>query len=123
MYSMSWQPADKMRRLIELVRLHPAVRSCIHHIVREVVPHSVTILEGGKPLKPDLQRLLGPWLSMFLENSKEMAYMCGFVVFVSSRHEGVDLPLLLPLGSISWGVECVQSTQKSGKETKRELKW
>ena len=115
MYSMSWQPADKMRRLIELVPLHPAVRSCIHHIVREVVPHSVTILEGGKPLKPDLQRLLGPWLSMFLENSKEMAYMCGFVVFVSSRHEGVDLPLLLPLGSISWGVECVTEHTKKRK--------
>ena len=112
---MSWQHADKMRRLIELVRLHPAVRSCIQRIVSEVVPHSVTILEGGKPLKPDLQRLLGPWLSMFLENSIEMAYMCGFVVFVCRRHEGVNLPLLLPLGSFSWGVECVTERTKKRK--------
>jgi hypothetical protein len=113
--SMSWQHADKMRRLIELVRLNPSVRSCIQRIVSEVVPASVTIMEGGKPLKADLQRLLGPWMSMFLQNSIEMAYMCGFVVFVRRRHEGVDLPLLLPLGSFSWGVECVTERTKKRK--------
>ena len=104
-----------MRRLIELVWLHPAVRSCIQRIVCEVVPDSVTILEGGKPLTPDLQRLLGPWMSMLLQNSIEMAFMCGFVVFVRRRHEGVDVPLLLPLGSFFWGVELVKELTKKRK--------
>jgi hypothetical protein len=112
---MSLQHADKMRMLIELVRLHPAVRSCIQRIVCEVVPDSVTISEGGKPLTPDLQRLLGPWMSSFVQNSIEMAFMCGFVVFVRRRHEGVDVPLLLPLGSFSWGVECVTERTKKRK--------
>jgi hypothetical protein len=112
---MSWKHADKMQRLIDLVRLNPAVHSCIRRIVSEVVPPSVTILESGKPLTPDLQRLLGPWMSMFLENSIEMAFMCGFVVFVRRRHEGVNVPLLLPLGSFSWGVELVTERTKKRK--------
>lgn len=112
---MSWQHAEKMRCLIELVWLNPAVRSCIQRIISEVVPPAVTISEGGKPLTPDLQRILGPWMSMFLENSIEMAFMCGFVVFVRRRHEGVNVPLLLPLGSFSWGVELVTERTKKRK--------
>jgi hypothetical protein len=112
---MLWQYADKIHRLIELVRLNPAICSCIQHIVCEVVPESVTILEGGKQLTPDLQSLLGPWMSTFLENSIEMAFMCGFNVFIRSRHEGVDVPLLLPLGSFSWGIEFVTERTKKMK--------
>jgi hypothetical protein len=41
--------------------------------------------------------------------------MCGFVVFVCSRHEGVDVPLLLPLGSFSWGLELVTERTKKRK--------
>ena len=106
-----------MRRLIELVRLNPAVRSCIQRKVSEVFLPSVTIVEGGKPLTPDLQRLTGQWMSMFLENSIEMAFMCRFVVFVRRRHEGMDVQLLLPLGSFSWGIELMtESTKKSKRE-------
>lgn len=106
---------EKMRRLIELVRLDPAVRSCLQRIVSEVVPPSVIICENNKPLTGDLQRLLGPWLSNFLQNSIEMAFMCGFVVFVRRRHEGVNVPVLLPLGSFSWGVEMVTERTKKRK--------
>ena len=107
-----------MQQLVELVRTNPAVHSCIQRIVSEVVPPSITILEGGKPLKPDLQRLLGPWFSTFMADSIEMAFVCGFVVFVRARHEGVNVPLLLPLGSFLWGVETV--TERT-KKRKREL--
>jgi hypothetical protein len=44
-----------------------------------------------------------------------MAFMCGFVVFVRRRHEGVNVPLLLPLGSFSWGVELVTERTKKRK--------
>jgi hypothetical protein len=47
-----------------------------------------------------------------------MAYMCGFVVFVRRRHEGIEVPVLLPLGSFTWGVEHV--TQKT-KKRKRDI--
>jgi hypothetical protein len=67
------QHTEKMQKLIELVLLNPGVRSCIQRIICEVVPDSVTLSENGKPLTPDLQRLLGPWLSTFLQNSIEMA--------------------------------------------------
>ena len=105
----------KMNRLIELVRLHPSVRSCIQRIVSEIVPSNITILENNKPLKRELQSLIDPFFSKFLENSIEMAYMCGFVVFVRRRHEGVNIPVLLPLGSFSWSVECVTERTKKRK--------
>jgi hypothetical protein len=109
------QHSDKMQKLIELVRLNPGVRSCIQRIICEVVPDSVTISENGKPLNADLQRLLGPWLSTFLQNSIEMAFMCGFVVFVRRRHENIAVPLLLPLGSFYWSIECVTERTKKRK--------
>jgi len=118
---MSWalaSHAHKMQRLIDLVRLSPAVRSCIQRIVSEVLPPSVEVLEQGKPLKPELQRVIGPWLSDFLSHSIEMAFMFGFVVFVRRRHEGVSVPVLLPLGSFTWGVEMV--TQKTKKRKRDE---
>lgn len=118
---MSLEQRQKLRQLVELVRCNPAVHSCIQRIVSEVVPHSVTILEGGKPLTPDLQRLLGPWLSTFLSNSIEMVFVCGFVVFVRGRHEGVDVPLLLPLGSFLWGVETVTARTKKRKREQPNL--
>lgn len=107
-----------MQQLIELVRNNSSVHSCIQRIVSEVVPPTITILEQGKPLKADLQRLLGPWMADFLCSSVEMAYMCGFIVFVRGKHEGVNVPLLLPLGSFFWGVETVTARTK---KRKREL--
>jgi hypothetical protein len=107
--------ADKMRQLLELIRLHPSVRACIQRILNEVVPESLLISEGGKPIKPALQRLIGPLLSTFLENSIEMAFMCGFVVFTRTKYEGIPVPLLLSLGSFSWGVEAVTSRTKKRK--------
>ncbi len=44
--------------------------------------------------------------------------MCGFVVFVRKRHEGIEVPVLLPLGSFVWAVEAV--TAKTRKR-KREI--
>ncbi len=106
---------EKMRQLVDLVRLNPSVRSCITRILNEVVPISILISEGGKPIKPQLQRFLGPLLSSFLENSIEMAFMCGFVVFIRGKQEGIPIPLLMPLGSFSWGVEIVTERTKKRK--------
>ena len=122
MYWTALQEGDtqraKMLQLMELVRHNPSVRSCIQRVYNEIVPTAVLIKEGGKELKPELQRFLGPWFAQFLEHALEMAYMCGFVVFVRKRHEGIAVPVLLPLGSFTWGVEVV--TQKT-KKRKREL--
>jgi len=120
-YSIALQARDersKLELLIELVRCNPAVRSCIQRVYNEIVPTAVLVKESGKELAPDLQRFLGPWLAQFLEHALEMAYMCGFVVFVRRRHEGIEVPVLLPLGSFVWGVEPV--TAKT-KKRKREL--
>lgn len=108
----------KMLMLIELVRHNPAVRSCIQRVYNEIVPNMVQVKESGKELTPELQRFMGPWLAQFLEHALEMAYMCGFVVFVRKQHEGIAVPVLLPLGSFTWGVDVV--TQKT-KKRKREL--
>lgn len=123
MYSLAFshsaeQHQTKLQLLMELVRHNPAVRSCIQRVYNEIVPTAVQVMESGKELTPDLQRFLGPWLAQFLEHALEMAYMCGFVVFVRRRHEGIEVPVLLPLGSFTWGVEVV--TQKT-KKRKREL--
>lgn len=107
----------KMSLLIQLVRKNPAVRSCIQRVFNEIVPSVVRVLENGKELTPALQRFLGPWLSHFLEHGLEMAYMCGFVVFVHKRQEGINVPVLLPLGSFTWSVEMVTSrTSKRKRE-------
>jgi hypothetical protein len=122
MYSIALQVHEqersKMNLLIDLVRNNPAVRSCIQRVYNEIVPTAVQVKESGKDLAPDLQRFMGPWLAQFLEHGLEMAYMCGFVVFVRKRHEGIEVPVLLPLGSFTWGVEVV--TQKT-KKRKREV--
>lgn len=109
---------SKLELLIDLVRSNPAVRSCIQRVYNEIIPTAVQVKESGKELAPDLQRFMGPWLAQFLEHALEMAYMCGFVVFVRKRHEGIEVPVLLPLGSFTWGVEVV--TQKT-KKRKREI--
>ncbi len=103
---------------MQLMRQNPAVRSCIQRVYNEIIPKTVEIQENGKELARELQRFLGPWLAQFLEHALEMAYMCGFVVFVRRRHEGIEVPVLLPLGSFTWGVEVV--TQKT-KKRKREI--
>jgi hypothetical protein len=109
---------SKLELLIDLVRSNPAVRSCIQRVYNEIIPTAVQVKESGKELAPDLQRFMGPWLAQFLEHALEMAYMCGFVVFVRKRHEGIEVPVLMPLGSFTWGVEVV--TQKT-KKRKREI--
>ena len=109
---------EKMLVLMQLVRHNPAVRSCIQRVYNEIIPSSIEIKEGGKELAPELQHFLGSWLAQFLEHALEMAYMCGFVVFVRRRHEGIEVPVLLPLGSFTWGVEHV--TQKT-KKRKRDI--
>jgi len=121
---MSWilpSHAHKMQQLIELVRMNPAVRSCIRRIASEVLPQSVEVLEQNKPLNEDLQRVIGPWIANFLANGIEMAFVCGFVVFVRRRHEGVSVPVLLPLGSFSWGIEMVTEKTKKRKRDEGSL--
>jgi hypothetical protein len=86
-------------------------------VYNELVPPSVTVQESGKDLTPELQNFTGPVLSSFLEKSLEMAYMCGFVVFVCKKHKDLQLPLLLPHGSFTWSVQ--QVTQRT-KKRKRE---
>jgi hypothetical protein len=94
---------DKMSVLMQLVRHNPAVRSCIQRVYNEIIPKTVEIKEDGKELARNLQTFLGPWLAQFLEHALEMAYMCGFVVFVRRRHEGIEVPVLLPQeGSQPW---------------------
>ena len=108
---------SKLHRLIKLVRHTPAVRSCIQRVYNEIVPPSVMVQERGKDLTPKLQAVIGPVLAQFLEQALEMAYMCGFVVFVCKRHEGIPVPVLLPLGSFTWSVEVVtQKTKKRRRE-------
>jgi hypothetical protein len=118
---MTWvldSNTEKMHRLIDLVRLNPCVRSCIQRISSEVVPQSVEVLEQDKPLQQELQRVIGPCLAEFLSHSIDMAFMCGFVVFVRRRHEGASVPVLLPLGSFTWGVEMVtERTKKRKRDT------
>ena len=107
----------KLDDLIELIRLNPAVRSCVQRMICEVVPTEVAILEKNKPLKPELNSILGPYFSQFLAESIEMAYMCGFVVFVLKKHKDIKLPHLMPLGSFTWSVQvCSRATKKRKRE-------
>lgn len=107
----------KLEHLITLVRQTPAVRSCIQRVFNEVVPPSVMVQEHGKDLTPELQNFLGPVLSSFLQGALEMAYMCGFVVFVCRKNKDMLVPLLLPLGSFTWSV---QVTTRKTRKRKRE---
>jgi hypothetical protein len=61
----------KMRRLIELFRHTPAVRSCVERVFNEIVP--VIMEENGKELTTELQIFLGPVLAQFFEQALEMA--------------------------------------------------
>lgn len=112
---------QKMQQLIELIRYNPCVKSCLHRMICEIVPASVEVKEKGKPLSADLDAFFGPYLSNILSESLEMAYMCGFVVFVVKRNMSDELnvnkPVLLPLGSFTWSVQC---TTKTTKKRKRE---
>ena len=108
---------EKHDELIELIRLNPVMRSCVQRMVCETVPPNVILKESNKPLKPELQRLIGPYFSKFLADGIEMAYMCGFVVFVLRKIHGIRLPCLLPLGSFTWSV---QASTKDTKKRKRE---
>jgi hypothetical protein len=109
------EESSKLELLIDLVLSNPAVRSCIQRVYNEIVPTAVQVKESGKELAPDLQGFMGPWLAQFLEHAIEMAYMCGFVVFVRKRHEGIEVPVLLPIGSFVWAVEAVTSKTRKRK--------
>ena len=64
---------EKHDELIELIRLNPVMRSCVQRMVCETVPSNVILKESNKPLKPELQRLIGPYFSKFLADGIEMA--------------------------------------------------
>jgi hypothetical protein len=107
----------KRNELVDLVRLNPAVRSCVQRIVCEVVPVELSITEQNKPLKPELNAIVAPYFAAFLAESIEMAYMCGFVVFVLKKYQGIKVPHLLPLGSFTWSVQaCTPETKKRKRE-------
>ena len=108
---------ERQNELVDLIRLNPVMRSCVQRMVCEVVPPSVLVTESKKPLKPELQRILGPYLAKFLAEGIEMSYMCGFVAFVLRKKGGLLLPCILPLGSFTWSV---QATTKNTKKRKRE---
>ena len=107
----------KRNELVDLVRLNPAVRSCVQRIVCEVVPVELKITEQNKPLKPELNAIVAPYFAGFLAETIEMAYMCGFVVFVLKKYQGINVPHLLPLGSFTWSV---QASTPETKKRKRE---
>lgn len=112
---------EKLEQLIELIRYNPCVKSCLHRMICEIVPPAVQVKEKGRPLSPELDAFLGPYLSSVLAESLEMAYMCGFVVFVVRRNTSgainANVPMLLPIGSFTW---TIQSTSHKTKKRKRE---
>lgn len=115
--AMDYASITKRNELVDLVRLNPSVRSCVQRIVCEVVPVELNIMEQNKPLKPDLNAIVGPYFAAFLSESIEMAYMCGFVVFVLKKYQGIQMPHLLPLGSFTWSVQvCTPETKKRKRE-------
>lgn len=90
----------------------------MQRVFNEIVPASVQVQESGKDLTLPLQNFIGPLLAQFLEQALEMAYMCGFVVFVCKKQNQNLVPVLLPLGSFTWNVEVVSNkTKKRKRET------
>lgn len=119
MISALRQQQEKMHQLIYLVRHTPAVRSCMQRVFNEIVPASVQVQESGKDLTLPLQNFIGPLLAQFLEQALEMAYMCGFVVFVCKKQNQNLVPVLLPLGSFTWNVEVVSNKTKNANGKQR----
>ena len=126
--------AEKLGRLLELVRSNGVVRPCLSRVASYVVPRHVGIREraGSGPsggaaapaaraaagaaggggfcaLAEELDAFLGAHFARFLAGALEMMYACGFVVFVVRRRElrgkVVPVPVLLPLGAFTWRVQ------------------
>ena len=116
--------AEKLGRLLELVRSNGVVRPCLSRVASYVVPRHVGIREragsgpSGAPaaggggfcaLAEELDAFLGAHFARFLAGALEMMYACGFVVFVVRRRElrgkVVPVPVLLPLGAFTWRVQ------------------
>jgi hypothetical protein len=107
--------AEKLGRLLELVRSNGVVRPCLSRVASYVVPRHVGIREragsgpsggaaagaagsgpSGAPaaggggfcaLAEELDAFLGAHFARFLAGALEMMYACGFVVFVVRRRE------------------------------------
>jgi hypothetical protein len=127
----SGAPAEKLGRLLQLVRNDATVRACLARVGSYVVPRHVALRERGPEgedgfhaLAEELDAFLGAHFARFLAGALESLFACGFVVFVVRRRElrgkVLSVPVLLPLGGFTWTVQAVESGRGGGAGVKRK---
>ena len=87
----------------------PHVKACCACIRDACLSNSIKICESGKRLQPHFSEKIRNHFTKFAGDAITMFYMCGFVVYYIETRDGMRVPLTLPLGSFTWGVERVPS--------------
>ena len=88
----------------------PYIKACCACIRDACLANSIKIHESGKLLRPEFSERIRSHFTIFAADAITMFYMCGFVVYYIDMLDGMRLPRTLPLGSFTWGVERMSTT-------------
>ena len=88
----------------------PYIKACCACIRDACLANSIKIHESGKLLRPEFSERIRSHFTIFAADAITMFYMCGFVVYYIDMLDGMRLPRTLPLGSFTWSVERMSTT-------------
>jgi hypothetical protein len=96
-----------VKHFARVMHTEPHVKACCACIRDACLSNSIKICESGKRLQPNFSEKIRNHFTKFAGDAISMFYMCGFVVYYIETRDGMRVPLTLPLGSFTWGVERV----------------
>ena len=110
-----WQ-SDIQKGIQEMVRHDVVVSACVKRLANWCLSNGINILEGNSLISSELQKTLSPYYISYLRSTIEVIHVCGFVPWYVCSKSGVNVPVVLPLGSFSWTVESVDSMQLAQRQ-------
>jgi hypothetical protein len=99
-----------VKDLAHFMLTEPYIKACCACIRDACLANSIKIHESGKLLRPEFSERIRSHFTIFAADAITMFYMCGFVVYYIEMLDGMRLPRTLPLGSFTWGVERMSTT-------------
>lgn len=96
----------QLMQIVDLIKRDNLVLSCIRRIRNYCLVDGFRLRENSKELSHDFIREITPHFMLFLENTIELYYFCGFVPYVVRKTKsGVVVPVTLPIGTFTWSIE------------------
>jgi hypothetical protein len=94
-----------VKYLAHVMYTEPTIQSCCRFIRNGCLSKPIDIHESDMKLSPEFTEHVYPHFAKFASDAVTMHHMCGFVAYYTEKRHSICVPLTLPLGSFTWGVE------------------